>query len=86
VGGMGIQAGPESINVATHRNEHIFDNVRTFETPMLTVGGQPTVAGQQGVVQYTEPLKQDIYARDVGTSGLLDAFKSNPYTQSLQSI
>jgi hypothetical protein len=85
VGGMTIPSGPESTNVATHRDESIFNNVRAFEAPMFTLGGQAPTSDQQGSVRYTEPLKQDVYARDVGTSGLLDAFKSNPYTQSLHS-
>jgi hypothetical protein len=86
VGGKTIASGPESTNVATHRDESIFNNVRGFEAPMYTLGGQAPTSDQQGSVRYTEPLKQDVYARDVGTPGLLDAFKSNPYTQSLQSV
>jgi len=86
VGGAALQGGPQSYNVQTHRDENMLQNVRGFETPMLSLGGQAPQAAQQGSQRYTEPLQQDVYARDVGMPGLLDAFKSNPYTKSLQSV
>jgi len=86
VGGAALQGGPQSYNVQTHRDENMLQNVRGFETPMLSLGGQAPQAAQQGSQRYTEPLKQDVYARDVEMPGLLDAFKSNPYTKSLQSV
>jgi len=86
VGGAALQGGPQSYNVMTHRDESWLNNVRGFETPLMTLGGQAPQSGQQGSQRYVEPLQQDVYARDVGTPGLLDAFKSNPYTQSLQSV
>jgi hypothetical protein len=86
VGGATLQGGPQSYNVQTHRDENMLNNVRGFETPLMSLGGQAPQAAQQGSQRYNEPLSQDIYSRDVGMSGLLDAFKSNPYTKSLHSV
>jgi hypothetical protein len=86
VGGATLQGGPQSYNVQTHRDENMLNNVRGFETPLMSLGGQAPQAAQQGSQRYSEPLSQDIYSRDVGMPGLLDAFKSNPYTKSLHSV
>ena len=85
VGGMqGLQAGPQSMNVATHRDESLHNNVRGFEVGMYTSGGQAPTAGNMGSVKYSEPLQQDILVSRNG-SEILKAFEANPYTQSLQS-
>jgi hypothetical protein len=76
---------PKSSPIGVNKTTPRAVNVRSFEAPLFTTGGQAPTSDQQGSVRYTEPLKQDVYARDVGTPGLLDAFKSNPYTQSLHS-
>jgi hypothetical protein len=86
VGGMAVQAGPQSYNVQTHRDESLHNNTRGFEAPLMTFGGQAPSAQQMGSQRYTEPLKQDVYTNRNEQPGLLDAFKSNPYTQSLQSV
>jgi hypothetical protein len=85
VGGMSaLAAGPQSYNVQTHRDESLLTNSRGFEVPMYTLGGQAPTASLQGSVKQIVPLQEDIYvARN--NPGILDAFKSNPYTQSLQS-
>jgi hypothetical protein len=38
-----------------------------------------------GSVKYFQPLQEDVYVQR-NEPGILDAFKSNPYTQSLQSV
>ena len=86
VGGMAVQAGPQSYNVQTHRDESLLNNTRGFEAPLMTFGGQAPSASQMGSQRYVEPLKQDVYTNRNEQPGLLDAFKSNPYTQSLQSV
>jgi hypothetical protein len=86
VGGMAVQAGPQSYNVQTHRDESLLNNTRGFEAPLMTFGGQAPSASQMGSQRYVEPLKQDIYTNRNEQPGLLDAFKSNPYTKSLQSV
>jgi len=83
---MAVQAGPQSYNVQTHRDESLHNNTRGFEAPLMTFGGQAPSAAQQGSQRYVVPLQQDVYARDVGTPGLLDAFKKNPYTKSFDSV
>jgi hypothetical protein len=86
VGGMAVQAGPQSYNVQTHRDESLHNNTRVFEAPLMTFGGQAPSAAQQGSQRYVVPLQQDVYTNRNEQPGLLDAFKSNPYTQSLQSV
>jgi hypothetical protein len=85
VGGMnGLQSGPQSYAVQTHRDENLLVNSRSFEAPLMTFGGQPPNASQQGSVKYVVPLQEDInIVRN--EPGILDAFKKNPYTQSLNS-
>ncbi len=84
VGGMAVQAGPQSYAVQTHRDENLLVNSRSFEAPLMTFGGQAPSASQQGSVKYVVPLQEDIYVQR-NESSILDAFKSNPYTQSLNS-
>ena len=80
----GLAAGPQSYNVQTHRDESLLDNTRGFEAPLMTFGGQAPTADLQGSTKYVVPLKQDVYTQR-NESNILDAFKKNPYTQSLQS-
>lgn len=85
VGGMNnVAAGQQSYNVQTHRDESLLNNSRAFEAPLMTFGGQPPVAALQGSTKYVVPLQEDIYTQR-NEPGILDAFRSNPYTQSLQS-
>jgi hypothetical protein len=85
VGGMNdLAAGTQSYNVQTHRDENLLVNSRGFEAPLMTFGGQAPTAAQQGSTKYVVPLQEDIYTVR-NEPGILDAFKSNPYTQSLQS-
>ena len=85
VGGMNdLAAGTQSYNVQTHRDENLLVNSRGFEAPLMTFGGQAPTAALQGSTKYVTPLQEDIYTVR-NEPGILDAFKSNPYTQSLQS-
>jgi hypothetical protein len=84
VGGAALQGGPQSYNVQTHRDESLLNNVRSFETPLMTFGGQAPSAAQQGSTKYVVPLQEDIYVQR-NEPGILDAFRKNPYTKSLQS-
>jgi hypothetical protein len=81
---MAIQGGPESYAVQTHRDETLLVNSRSFEAPLMTFGGQAPSATQQGSVKYVVPLQEDIYTQR-NESSILDAFRKNPYTQSLSS-
>ncbi len=85
VGGMnGLSAGQQSVNVQTHRDENLLVNSRGFEAPLMTFGGQAPTADLQGSVKFFEPLKEDVNVVR-NNPNILDAFRSNPYTQSLQS-
>jgi hypothetical protein len=70
--------------VQTHRDESLLDNVRGFEAPMMTLGGQAPTADLQGSVKYVVPLQEDIYTQR-NEPAVLDAFRKNPFTQSLTS-
>ena len=85
VGGMnGLSAGQQAVNVQTHRDENLLVNSRGFEAGLFTQGGQIPTADLQGSVKYFEPLKEDVnMVRN--QPDILDAFRKNPYTQSLQS-
>jgi hypothetical protein len=85
VGGMNdLAAGTQSFAVQTHRDETLLNNTRAFEAPLMTFGGQAPSASQQGSVKYVVPLQEDINVVR-NEPGILDAFKKNPYTQSLNS-
>ena len=84
VGGMAVQAGPQSYNIAVHKDESVLTNTRGFEAPLMSFGGQAPTAAQMGSTKYLVPLQEDINVSRNDNS-LLDAFRSNPYTQSLQS-
>ncbi len=81
----GLAAGPQSYNVQTHRDETLLNNTRGFEAPMMTLGGQAPTADQQGSTKYVVPLQEDIYTQR-NEPGILEAYKKNPYTQSLSSV
>lgn len=83
-GAGGIAAGPQAYNVQTHRDETLLANSRGFEAPLMTYGGQAPTAAQQGSTKYVVPLQEDLYVQRNEPS-LLDAFRKNPYTQSLSS-
>ena len=85
VAGMAVSSGPEAYTVQTHRDESTHVNYRSFESPLLQRGGQTPTAALRGSVKYDEPVGQSVQIDRVSQPGLLDAYKSNPYTQSLQS-
>lgn len=78
----GISAGQQSYNVAVHKDESVFNNTRGFEAPLFAA--TPAHAAQMGSVRYDVPLKQDVNIERNG-SEILDAYKKNPFTQSLAS-
>jgi len=85
VGMQSVNAGPEAYSAMTHRDESTHVNYRSFEVPLFGRGGQTPTAALRGSVKYSEPVGQNVQLDRVEVPGLLDAFKSNPYTQSLQS-
>jgi len=85
VGMQSVNSGPEAYSAMTHRDESTHVNYRSFEVPLFGRGGQTPTAALRGSVKYDEPVGQSVQLDRVAVPGLLDAFKSNPYTQSLQS-
>lgn len=83
-GTQALAAGPQSYNIQTHKDENLIVNSRGFEAPLMTFGGQAPSSAQMGSVKYFEPLQTDINVSR-NNPNILDAFKKNPYTQSLQS-
>lgn len=85
VGGMNnLNSGQQIGAVQTHRDEQLLTNTRSFEAPLMTFGGQAPSAAQMGSVKYVVPLQEDVYTQR-NEASILDAFRKNPYTQSLQS-
>jgi hypothetical protein len=85
VGGMtNVNAGEQSYTVQTRRDESLLLNSRSFEAPLKTFGGQPPTADQMGSTKFLTPLREDVNLQRTQPS-ILDAFRSNPYTQSLTS-
>lgn len=78
----GIPAGQQSYNIAITKDESVLVNTRGFEAPLFAA--TPAHGAQMGSVRYTEPLKQDVNMERNG-SEILEAYKKNPFTQSLAS-
>jgi hypothetical protein len=68
----------------TNKDEDMLINVRQFVDPANVV---PTSVNSQqiGVQKFNEPLQQDVEVTRMDP-GILDAFRNNPYTQSLTSV
>jgi hypothetical protein len=84
-GYISTSIGSDSYGAAkTNKDEGMLVNVRQFVDPANVV---PTSVDQQqiGVVKYNDPLQQDIEVTRI-EPGILDAFRDNPYTQSLTSV
>ena len=70
--------------VKTNKDEDQLINIRQFVDPANVIPTSST-AQQIGAQKFNEPLQQDIEVTRM-EPGLLDAFRSNPYTQSLSSV
>jgi hypothetical protein len=84
-GSIAINSGEATTGaVKVNKDESMLDNVRQFEAAGNVV---PTAAAaqQQGEFRYTQQLPNNAEWERVDPA-ILDAFKANPYTQSLQSI
>jgi len=70
--------------VKVNKDEDMLINVRQFVDPANVV---PTTATTQqiGLYRYNEPLPQDTEVKRMEPD-ILNAFRDNPYTQSLQSV
>jgi hypothetical protein len=80
INGGEAQVGAVKVN----KDEDMLINTRQHVDPANVVSHSSTMA-QQGVYRYNEPLPQDQEIKNMDPS-ILDAFRSNPYTQSLTSV
>jgi len=84
-GGIAFNSGADAKGaVVTNKDEDMLYNVRTVEAAANVVSSAST-AEQRGQMSYTLPLPLDAEINRVDPA-ILDAFKANPYTHSLQSV
>jgi hypothetical protein len=80
--GTGTVLGADQYSIQTKKDESVLSDTFRFMVPKSAV----TPDGQHlGSYRYNEPLQQDIHVERNHPS-TLNAFKQNPYTQSLNSI
>jgi len=68
----------------TNKDEEQLVNIRQFVDPANVITS-PASQQHMGAQKYLEPLQQDVEITRID-SGILDAFRNNPYTQSLTSV
>jgi hypothetical protein len=84
-GNIQVNAGEAQVGaVKVNKDEDMMINVRQFVDPANVVTTGASVQ-QQGTYHFNEPLPQDQEIKNMDPS-ILDAFRSNPYTQSLTSV
>jgi hypothetical protein len=84
-GGIAFNSGSDGVGaVKVNKDEDMMINTREVGSPANVVGSAST-SQQQGEVSYTYTLPQDAEINRVDPA-ILDAFKANPYTHSLQSV
>jgi len=84
-GGTAFNSGAEAAGaVKVNKDEDMLINVRKFD-PAANVVTSAATSQHQGEVNYTLTLPMDAQINRVDPA-ILDAFKTNPYTQSLQSV
>lgn len=80
--GTGTMLGADQYSVQTKKDESVLSDASRFNVPQSYV----TPSGDNlGSFRYNEPLQQDIHSERNHPS-IIDAFKSNPYTQALSSF
>jgi len=80
-----IHSGESAVGaVKVNKDEDMLINTREAVDPTNVVS-LPSSTQQQGVYRFNEPLPQDQEIKNMDPS-ILDAFRSNPYTQSLTSV
>jgi hypothetical protein len=80
--GNSSHIGAEMYSAQTKKDESVLSDATRFNVP---VSAFTASAEHLGTYRYTEPLKQDVNV-ERNDSSILDAYRSNPYTQSLNSI
>lgn len=80
--GTGMSIGANQYGAQTKRDETVLSDATRFNSGMVAI---PAHSEHYGSYTYNAPLQQDVYINRNET-GILDAFKANPYTQPLNSI
>jgi hypothetical protein len=84
-GNIQVNAGEGQVGaVKVNKDEDMMINVRQFVDPANIVGTSASVQ-QQGTYRFNEQNPQDQQIKNMDPA-ILDAFRSNPYTQSLTSV
>lgn len=81
MGGAGYNVGAGQYAAQTKRDESVLSDAARMNGGMLAM---PAHTEHQGSYTYNAPLQQDVYTNRNET-GILDAYKANPYTQPLNS-
>ena len=80
--GVGQHIGADMYSAQTKKDESVLSDAARFNVPQQITNAH---SEHMGSFRYNDPLQQDIHvSRNSGD--ILDAYKSNPYTQSLNSI
>lgn len=81
MGGAGKHIGAGEYAAQTKRDESVLSDAARMNVGMVAM---PAHTEHQGSYSFNAPLQQDLYTNRNETA-ILDAYKSNPYTQSLNS-
>jgi hypothetical protein len=80
--GTAQSIGADMFSIQTKKDESVLSDATRFNVPQQIISA---ASEHLGSFRYNEPLQQDINLSR-NDSYVLDAYKSNPYTQSLSSI
>lgn len=80
--GTGYSIGSDQYSAQTKKDESVLADATRMNSGMVAM---PAHTEQHGSYRYNAPLQQDVYINR-NESGILDAYKQNPYTQPLNSF
>jgi hypothetical protein len=81
VNGTGVGIGADQYSAQTKKDESVLADAARLNNGLVSI---PAHAEQYGSYRFNAPLQQDVYINR-NESGILDAYKANPYTQPLTS-
>jgi hypothetical protein len=80
--GVATSIGAEMYSAQTKKDESVFADATRFNVPRQITNAH---SEHMGSFRYNNPLQQDVHL-ERNSPDLLDAYKKNPYTQSLNSF
>lgn len=80
--GTGYSIGADQYSAQTKRDESVLADATRMNVPLQIINANSEHIGSY---RYNAPLQQDVYVNR-NESAILDAYKQNPYTQSLSSF